>query len=85
MMVYLIQLNGIKRNLYASSFMHFDKNEYECLNELIPNILSSCKENNISEIYGLDGGSTDGTIDIYNKYGIKYFSQKVMAGEMLLI
>ncbi len=52
------------------------KNEYECLNELIPNILSSCKENNISEIYGLDGGSTDGTIDIYNKYGIKYFSQQ---------
>lgn len=52
------------------------KNEYLCLNELMPRILRSCKENNITEIYGIDGGSSDGTLEVYEKNNIKTFSQK---------
>ena len=52
------------------------KNEYLCLKELIPNILESCRKNNITEIYGIDGGSTDGTLDLYSKNNIKIFKQK---------
>ena len=52
------------------------KNEYLCLKELMPKILISCKENNISEIYGIDGGSTDGTLNVYKENKIKTFSQE---------
>ncbi len=51
------------------------KNEYLCLKELMPNILESCKNNNIEKIYGIDGGSIDGTLDVYHENNIKTFTQ----------
>tara|TARA_X000000368_G_C22975880_1_gene687635 strand:+ start:597 stop:1289 length:693 start_codon:yes stop_codon:yes gene_type:complete len=51
------------------------KNEYLCLKELMPNILKSCKNNNITEIFGIDGGSVDGTLEVYRENNIKTFTQ----------
>ena len=62
--------------MYASSFMYFNKNEVDCLRELLPSIIQSCKENNISQIYGIDGGSIDGTLNEYKKNNIITYSQK---------
>ena len=52
------------------------KNEVDCLRELLPKIIQSCKENNISQIYGIDGGSLDGTLNEYKKNNIITYSQK---------
>jgi len=51
-------------------------NEKECLEVILPQLLERRDLLACDEIFGIDGGSTDGTIDIYKKYDIPFISQK---------
>ena len=51
-------------------------NEIEALNFILPLIIKNYSKLNIDEIIVIEGGSTDGSIDLFNKYNLKIFYQK---------
>lgn len=50
-------------------------NELECLKEVFPNIPKPGKKSGYDEIYAIDGGSTDGTLEYFEKNKIKIVTQ----------
>ena len=51
------------------------KNELPCLKVTLPDVINACKKNKITDIFAIDGGSTDGTIEFFKKNSIKVLSQ----------
>ena len=52
-------------------------NEYECLKKIIPKLLRKKNKLNISRIYAIDGGSTDGSIEYFKKKNINIIGQSI--------
>lgn len=46
-------------------------NEVGCVRQMIPNLDFS----SFDEVFAVDGGSTDGTLDVYREYGIRVVAQ----------
>lgn len=46
-------------------------NEIECVRKIIPPLETSI----FDEVFAVDGGSTDGTLEVYKEYGIRVVSQ----------
>lgn len=46
-------------------------NEVDCVNKIIPTLDTT----EFDDVFAVDGGSTDGTLDIYKKYGIRVVPQ----------
>ena len=46
-------------------------NEVGCVRQIIPGLDFS----SFDEIFSVDGGSTDGTLDVYKEYGIRVVAQ----------
>ena len=52
------------------------KNELPCLEVVLNDVVLACKKHNIENIYAIDGGSIDGTVEFFKKNNIKVLSQK---------
>ncbi len=52
------------------------KNELPCLEVVLNDVVLACKKHNIENIYAIDGGSIDGTVEFFKKHNIKVLSQK---------
>lgn len=50
-------------------------NEKECLEKILPSIPQPSEENGFDEIYAIDGGSTDGTLDFLKEKNIPVVGQ----------
>ncbi len=46
-------------------------NEYECVRKILPSLDTS----EFEEVFAVDGGSTDGTLDIYRQKGVRVVAQ----------
>jgi glycosyltransferase involved in cell wall biosynthesis len=51
-------------------------NEVEGLQVYLPILSEICRQNQIINVFAVDGGSTDGTIGLYDKYQVPYFIQQ---------
>lgn len=51
------------------------KNEKPCLEVMMPRILEQKDKGGYDCIYGIDGGSTDGTLEVYAEYNIPVLQQ----------
>lgn len=62
------------------------RNELECLKVVFPQIPKPSEAEGFHEIYAIDGGSTDGTLDYFKQQGIPVISQsKRGRGEAFLL
>ena len=62
------------------------RNEIQCLPHVIPKLPSPGMESGFDKVYAIDGGSTDGTVEYFNKIGIPVISQsKRGRGEAFLL
>ena len=52
------------------------RNELPCLREIFPKIPKPGKNAGFNQVWAIDGGSTDGTLDYYRKNKISVISQK---------
>ncbi len=52
------------------------KNELPCLKELLQHVIEECNLKNIQQIFAIDGGSTDGTVEFFKDNNIPVISQK---------
>lgn len=51
------------------------RNELACLKVILPQIPKPSKDAGFDEIYAIDGGSTDGTVEFFKENGIQVISQ----------
>lgn len=51
------------------------RNELPCLKVMLPLLPLPGRESGFDEIFAIDGGSTDGTVDFFKRQGIKVLSQ----------
>ncbi len=52
------------------------KNELPCLKEILHNVIQECNLKNIQQIFAIDGGSIDGTVEFFKENNIPVISQK---------
>ena len=50
-------------------------NEIDGVRALLPHI-SDCASLDVDEVFAVDGGSTDGTLDAYERYGVRVVAQR---------
>jgi len=51
------------------------RNEINCVKQTLPQILNLGQDSGFDELYAIDGGSTDGTVEFFQKHGVRIVAQ----------
>jgi glycosyltransferase involved in cell wall biosynthesis len=68
--------NPMREDYVNIGLVFLSYNEVDGLQFYLPRLSEICRQNEIQNVFAVDGGSSDGSIELYEKYRLPYYIQE---------